>query len=127
MHSQFEKTPFDEIGEENVHQLVERFYELVAVHPALAPIFPDDFTETIRKQKQFLTQFLGGPPLYSEEHGHPMLRARHMPFQITEERANAWLACMSQAMADIELQEPIRSQLFERLTYTAHHMVNTKV
>ena len=26
------------------------------------------------KQKQFLTQFLGGPNLYTEEHGHPMLK-----------------------------------------------------
>ncbi|MCY9072878.1 thiol management oxidoreductase, partial [Bacillus inaquosorum] len=42
-----------------------------------------------RKQKQFLTQYLGGPPLYTEEHGHPMLRARHLPFPITNERADA--------------------------------------
>ena len=33
-----------------------------------------DFAETSRKQKQFLTQFLGGPNLYTEEHGHPMLK-----------------------------------------------------
>ncbi len=49
-------------GEETVAKLVEAFYRRVAAHPDLRPIFPDDLTETARKQKQFLTQYLGGPP-----------------------------------------------------------------
>ncbi|WP_305129191.1 immunity protein YezG family protein, partial [Staphylococcus aureus] len=31
-----------------------------------------------------LTQFLGGPNIYTEEHGHPMLRKRHIDFTITD-------------------------------------------
>ncbi|MBW9235666.1 globin, partial [Leptospira santarosai] len=73
----------EEIGPDKLSQLVDAFYERVAAHPKLKPIFPDDLTETARKQKQFLTQYLGGPNIYSQEHGHPMLRARHMPFPIT--------------------------------------------
>ena len=42
-------------GEEKVAKLVEAFYRRVAAHPDLRPIFPDDLTETARKQKQFLT------------------------------------------------------------------------
>ncbi len=75
--------PYEAIGEELLSQLVDTFYERVKRHPLLYPIFPDDLTETARKQKQFLTQYLGGPPLYTEEHGHPMLRARHLPFNHT--------------------------------------------
>jgi hemoglobin len=117
--------PFEAIGgEEVIDKLVETFYSKVKVHPLLAPIFPDDLTETARIQKQFLTQFLGGPELYSNEHGHPMLRARHMPFPITSERANAWLECMDEAMKDIELVGPVRDFLFERLNQTAQHMIN---
>ena len=48
--------PFDEIGAEKLSQLVDTFYNNVAKHPKLKPIFPDDLTETARKQKQFLTQ-----------------------------------------------------------------------
>ena len=48
-----------------------------------------------------MTQFLGGPPLYTEEHGHPMLRARHMPFEITQTRAKEWLQCMEEAMNEV--------------------------
>ncbi|CDQ21015.1 hemoglobin [Halobacillus karajensis] len=118
-------TVFEELGKEKIDELVEAFYKRVSEHPDLTPIFPDDFTETIRKQKQFLTQFFGGPPLYVEEHGHPMLRARHLPFKITPTRRDAWLSCMSGAMNEVRIEEPYRSFMFERLTMTANHMMNS--
>ncbi len=118
--------PYNLIGEKKLSMLVEAFYNRVANHPDLSPIFPDDLTETARKQKQFLTQYLGGPPLYTKEHGHPMLRARHLPFPITETRAKAWLNCMDEAMDEVELEGPVREDLFRRLVLTAHHMVNTE-
>ncbi|NJP39154.1 protoglobin domain-containing protein [Alkalicoccus luteus] len=116
---------FEAIGEERLHRIIDIFYGHVAEHPELKDIFPDNLTETRRKQKQFLTQFFGGPALYTEEHGHPMLRARHMPFAITPERADAWLSCMGQALVEADVEEPLRSYMFERLQQTARHMVNT--
>lgn len=119
-------TPYEAIGgEEVLTKLLDRFYyKYVANHPDLAPLFPDDLSETARKQKQFLTQFLGGPPLYTEEHGHPMLRRRHLPFVIRPVQAEAWLDCMRRAMDDVGLDGDIREYFFERLKMTAHHMVN---
>ncbi len=119
-----EQTPYHALGEERLSMLVDKFYARVSIHPELKEIFPDDLTETARKQKQFLTQFLGGPSLYSDEHGHPMLRARHMPFKITPSRASAWLACMREAMDEIKLDGELREYIYSRLTFTAHHMVN---
>ncbi|MGJ9382511.1 globin [Salipaludibacillus neizhouensis] len=119
-------TPYELLGEDRLISLVDRFYKLVSEHPDLTPIFPDDFTETARKQKQFLTQFFGGPSLYTEEHGHPMLRARHMPFEITPARADSWLSCMAQALVDTNIEEPLRNAMFERLSYTAKHMINSE-
>ncbi|WLR44229.1 thiol management oxidoreductase [Bacillus carboniphilus] len=119
-------TPYEAIGEQRLSRLVDLFYKNVKQHPLLSPIFPDDLTETARKQKQFLTQYLGGPPIYTSEHGHPMLRARHLPFVITPARANAWLSCMEQAVDEVGLENDIRSFLLDRLTLTAHHMVNSK-
>lgn len=107
-----------------IDRLVDAFYKHVAAHPDLAPIFPDDFTETARKQKQFLTQFLGGPPLYSKEHGHPMLRARHLKFPIGPVQETAWLSCMAIAMTEAEMPGHLREGIFSRLAMTAHHMVN---
>ncbi|MEH7500771.1 globin [Neobacillus drentensis] len=118
-------SPFESIGEDTLHRLVDTFYGLVAQHPELAPIFPNQFTEIARKQKQFLTQYLGGPALYTEEHGHPMMRARHLPFPVTPTRAKAWLSCMTQAMDKIGLTGPIRDEFYSRLHLTAQHMINT--
>ncbi|MGG1396314.1 globin [Bacillus salipaludis] len=118
-------TPYEAIGEKNLHRLVDTFYGLVAQHPDLAPIFPNSFTEIARKQKQFLTQYLGGPPLYTNEHGHPMMRARHLPFPVTPTRAEAWLSCMRQAMDKVGLEGPLRDEFYARLHLTAQHMINT--
>jgi hemoglobin len=118
-------SPFDSIGEDTLHRLVDTFYDLVAQHPDLAPIFPNQFTEIARKQKQFLTQYLGGPQVYTEEHGHPMMRARHLPFPVTPTRAKAWLSCMTQAMDKVDLNGPVRDEFYSRLHLTAQHMINT--
>ncbi|TQR20214.1 globin [Psychrobacillus vulpis] len=116
--------PYDEIGAEKLSELVDTFYRNVAEHPKLKPIFPEDLTETARKQKQFLTQYLGGPNLFTEEHGHPMMKMRHSRFPITPERAEAWLECMSDAMDETGIEGKFRHDFYRRLVLTANHMVN---
>jgi len=111
-------------GADTLARLVDYFYDLVKEHPDLAPLFPEDFTEVKERQYQFLTQFLGGPTLYTDQHGHPMLRARHMRFPIGVTQAEAWLGCMKQAMDQTGLEGELRQQIFDRLRLTAHHMVN---
>lgn len=119
------KTPYELIGgADAVNRLVEAFYRRVAKHPDLYPIFPADLRPVAEKQKAFLTQFFGGPPLFSLRFGPPMLRARHLPHPITPRRAQAWLQCMSEAMDEVGLSGDIREFLFYRLTVAAHSMVN---
>ncbi len=105
--------------------MIDIFYSKVAKNPKLKPIFPDDLSETARKQKQFQTQYLGGPNIYTEEHGHPMLKARHMPFKVTPERAQAWLECMAEAMDEVGFEGKLRDIYYQRLVLTAHHMINS--
>ena len=40
--------------------MIDYFYFLVENDQRINHLFPGDFKETSRKQKQFLTQFLGG-------------------------------------------------------------------
>ncbi|WP_068676490.1 globin [Oceanobacillus sp. Castelsardo] len=112
-------------GFDTIDKLVTAFYKRVGKHPDLIPIFPEDLTETARKQRLFLTQFFGGPRLYEEERGHPMMRRRHLPFPITPTRRDAWLNCMKEALDEAEIEEPYRTVIFEKLTLTANHMMNT--
>lgn len=118
-------TLYDRLGgEETIRRLVAAFYPKVKADPLLGPLFPDDLTEIMEKQYLFLTQFFGGPPLYSERYGHPMMRARHLRFPIDRARADAWLACMRRAMEEIGVPEPARSAAMERLRGAAYHFVN---
>ncbi|GAF23434.1 LOW QUALITY PROTEIN: hemoglobin-like protein HbO [Bacillus sp. JCM 19047] len=125
MPDQNKTSPYALIGgEATLDSLVEAFYGYVKNHSDLTHLFPDDLTETKDKQKKFLTQFFGGPQAYTEEYGHPRLRLRHMPFVISPVQADAWLACMEKAMDDVHLSGDIREFMMQRLTLTAHHMVN---
>lgn len=117
--------PYEAIGgEETLRKLVAAFYSRVAKDPLLSPIFPEDLALTEQKQFMFLTQFLGGEALYSNVYGHPMMRARHMKFQVTPKRAERWLALMKEAMDEIGMEGPARQYMYERLIQVAHHMVN---
>ncbi|BBI35142.1 globin domain-containing protein [Cohnella abietis] len=112
-------------GAEVIRDVVARFYPKVQEHPLLAPLFPEDINPVMEKQYLFLTQFLGGPSLYSDEYGHPMMRARHLPFEITPERAEAWLSCMAAALAETEIPVPFQKLVIERLSGPANHFVNS--
>lgn len=120
------QTPYEMLGgEETIQKLVNAFYPRVYANPILSPLFEGDIEEIKRKQKMFLTQFTGGPTLYSDEFGPPAMRARHMPFEITPTRRLAWLECMRAAMDEIGLEGPIREQFYDRLQQVAGIMVNT--
>lgn len=120
------ETPYELLGgEETIQKLVNAFYPKVYANPVLSPLFEGDMQEIMRKQKMFLTQFLGGPTLYSNEFGPPAMRARHLPFEITPTRAKAWLACMRESMDEIGLEGPIRKAFYDRLEQVAGIMINT--
>lgn len=117
-------TIFAQLGEEKIALLVERFYDLVFVHPQIGHLFKSDKALIREKQRMFLTQFLGGPPLYTQRYGHPQLRARHMPHPIGQEDAVAWLSCMARAIGTLDIEEPLKDALFKRFVPTAMFMVN---
>src|SRR6185312_14088310 len=77
-------TPFTLIGGQNtVDRLVDRFYDLMDTLPeakVIRDLHPKDLGTIRVVLKKYLAQWLGGPTTYSEERGHPRLRARHLPF-----------------------------------------------
>jgi hemoglobin len=71
----------------------------------------------------FLSGWLGGPQLYVEKYGHPMLRRRHLPFEIGESERDQWLKCMDIAL-DEQVEEPLRAELKASFFKVADHMIN---
>lgn len=120
------QTPYEVIGQDALFKMIDHFYDMVKHDDRINHLFPGDFEETSRKQKQFLTQFLGGPQLYTEEHGHPMLKKRHLEFEITTYERDAWLENMYKAIQQADFHAGVGDYLYERLRLTADHMVNSE-
>jgi len=122
------KSPYEAIGGiDKVEELVDRFYDLMALESGLAELramHPPDLSDSREKLKFFLTGWMGGPDVYSPKYGHPMLRARHLPFKIGIKERNQWLACMYKAMEDCGITGEVATQLEEAFLKTADWMRN---
>ena len=121
-------TAFEWVGGEGaVRALVDRFYDLMELEPAYAQLRAahDPSLDGARdKLFWFLCGWLGGPDHYIERFGHPRLKARHMPFRIGIAERYQWLACMTQAMEECELDPALRDRLAESFAGTADWMRN---
>lgn len=120
--------PYDLLGgTAGVRALVDRFYDLMDLEPAYAGIrrmHPPALDGSRDKLFWFLSGWLGGPPLYAEKIGHPMLRARHLPFPIGVDERDQWLKCMSQAMDEEGIDPALQRRLAEAFFGTADWMRN---
>jgi len=121
-------TPYELIGgDAKVRALIDRFYDLMDTAPeyyVIRKLHPADLSGSRDKLYMFLSGWLGGPQLYTDKYGHPMLRARHLPFAIGVPERDAWIACMTQAMDGIIDDEKLRTWLLEQLFKTADWMRN---
>lgn len=121
-------TPFEALGgEPAVRQLVDRFYDLMDLEPAFAglrALHPDVLDSSRDKLHWFLCGWLGGPHLYVEKFGHPRLRARHLPYPIGIAERDQWMACMSQAMRELSIDQAMSLRLTESFFGTADWMRN---
>ena len=118
-------TPFERLGgREAVRRLIDEFYRRVGDDPELRPLFPADLEPGIEKQKLFMEQWLGGAPLYSLQHGPPMLRRRHFPHVITRAHAEGWLSHMRAALEAVSTDRELIDEVLQRLGPLALHMVN---
>ena len=114
-------------GEAVVRALVERFYDLMELDPEferLRAVHGSTLESAREKLFLFLSGWLGGPSLYTDRYGHPMLRARHLPFAIGEVERDQWMACMRQAMEEIEVPQGLRPGLAQAFQRTADWMRN---
>ena len=122
------RSPYQQLGgDAAVRKLVDRFYDLMdenADAETIRKMHPDDLTESRSKLYEFLSGFLGGPPLYHQNRGHPKLRMRHLPFEIDEQARDAWLACMNQSLSELTDDKLLLMQLKSSFYKTAHHMIN---
>ncbi|MGD8235655.1 MAG: group II truncated hemoglobin [Chromatiales bacterium] len=121
-------TPYELIGgEEKVRELVDRFYDQMDALDEVKTI-RNLHAKSLRISREklflFLSGWLGGPDLYVQKYGHPMLRRRHLPFSIGKEERDQWMHCMIRAMEEMQLDPALRNHLEQAFLKTADHMRN---
>jgi len=114
-------------GAENVRALVTRFYELMDALPeayGIRKMHAEDLQSSNDKLFMFLSGWMGGPQLFVEAYGHPMLRRRHLPFAIGDTERDQWMLCMNHALAEVVEDVALRQELSEAFSKVADHMRN---
>ena len=121
-------TPFERIGgQPAVDRIIDAFYDGMDTLPeasVIRTLHPHDLSGTRAVLKKYLAEWLGGPPAYSQERGHPRLRARHLPFSIGDEERDAWMFCMRRAMEDVVTDQEAREWVLAKLSQVADWMRN---
>lgn len=120
-------TFYDEIGGmETITAIVARFYEGVATDELLRPMYPEeDLGPAEERFRLFLAQYWGGPTTYSDDRGHPRLRMRHAPFEVTPTAAQHWLRHFRAALDSAALTAEQDARFWDYVTHAAQFMVNT--
>ena len=112
-------TPYAMVGgEAGVRRLVDRFYAVMDSNPDAATIramHGADLAPVGEKLFEFLSGWLGGPPLYQQNPERKCIVSAHSKFAIDDVARDQWLACMRRAMIDVGLPQEVRNYLDEPL------------
>ncbi|MGO4355939.1 group II truncated hemoglobin [Rhizobium sp. RAF36] len=114
-------------GDETVKALAHRFYQLMDTLPEarhVRAVHPPSLTGSEEKFYEYLTGYLGGPPLYTDKRGHPRLRSRHFVAEIGPVERDEWLLCFRQAMDETIANPKLRDIIWPPIERLAFHMQN---
>ena len=117
-------------GEAMVRALVARVYVLMDILPEAAAcraVHPPSLVRAEEKLFEYLTGWLGGPPLYTDKYGHPRLRSRHFVAPIGAAEVEGWLLCFHQAWNEIVPPSLVADSILEKIDGLGWHMANKPV
>ena len=125
-----ETTPYYRIGgEEKVRELANRFYDVMETDPLaseLLAMHPMPLDRIRHVFFLYLSLWMGGPDDYQQQFGHPRLRARHLPFNVTPALKEQWMYCMRKAIFSTTDDIMLANKLLQALEQLSNHMINSK-
>ena len=121
-------SPYDQLGgEAALHLLTRRFDELMDSLPEAAAcraIHGADLAPARQKLFEYLSGWLGGPPLFTDKYGPPMLRRRHFAARIASREAEGWLLCFRKAWAEMTPDPALTGEILPLVEALGQHMIN---
>ena len=109
------RSPYEMIGgEQAIRQIVDRFYDIMDTAPEAARIramHASDLSPMRERLFEFLSGWLGGPPLYFQRPDHKCIVSAHRPYAIGVEERDEWMMCMRRALEDCGVPNELRELL----------------
>lgn len=108
-----EKTPYEMMGGETaVRRLVDRFYEIMdSLTDAkdIRQMHASDLKPMRELLFEFLSGWLGGPPLYFQKPEHRCIRSAHSSLSIGDDEISQWMLCMRKAMQECDVPADVQA------------------
>ena len=108
------QTPYQILGEDGIRALTSAFYDIMDTLPEAAGIramHAEDLGPMKDKLADYLTGWMGGPPLYADKHGTVCMTEPHEPYHIGPRERDQWLLCMDKALEQIGASEELVEML----------------
>lgn len=122
------RSAYDRIGgADGIRRLTGRFYDLMDSLPEAAAcraVHPPSLERAEQRLFEYLSGWLGGPPLFVERHGAPMLRRRHFSARISTPEIDGWLLCFLRAWDETVADRALGEVVLPQIEALAHHMRN---
>ena len=110
------RSPYDILGDEGIRDLVGAFYDAMDESPDVARIrgmHAQDLGPMRSILTAYLTQWMGGPPVYQALRGSMCLTGAHIPYAIGPAERDMWLTCMDRALERIGASDALKTMLRE--------------
>ena len=114
------QTPYQILGKEGIRQLADAFYEVMDELPeaqTIRAMHAENLDSIKDKLYEYLTGWMGGPPLYAAKYGSVCLTDPHKPYAIGPDERDQWVTCMEKALERIgasdELKQMLKGPIFQ--------------
>ncbi len=110
------RTPYEALGEEGIQALTNAFYDIMdelgdTEVVELRRMHAEDLGPMKLKLAEYLTGWMGGPPVYADKYGTVCMTTPHEPYAIGPRERDQWLLCMEKAMDRVETEAEVREML----------------
>ena len=108
------QTPYDILGEDGIRELTSAFYDIMDSLPEMADLramHARDLAPMKDKLAEYLTGWMGGPPLYADKYGTVCMTSPHEPYHLGPEERDQWLLCMDRALQQTGASEELVQML----------------
>ncbi|MEH7415584.1 hypothetical protein V7266_09920 [Neobacillus drentensis] len=114
------------LEQEKVDELVDRFYDKLLKDSYYISMFKErnvDPEWLKDRQRAFINRLVSEESVQDKDKQASQVKERH-PFQIAPERAKIWISTMKEAMDEMEMDQPAKEQLLEKIEFLLNKIVS---